>query len=96
MFAVLPILQTATDVKELITIKTVSAIGVMILFIAYLIWQNWMLKKDITLRDNKISSIVAEHQKDLREGNKDIIDLVNKYHIFVQQLSTMSNDRYRR
>jgi len=96
MFLLLPFLQTATDVKELITIKTVSAIGVMILFIAYLIWQNWMLKKDITLRDDKISSIVAEHQKDLREGNKDIIDLVNKYHIFVQQLSTMSNDRYRR
>ena len=92
MFALVPLLQTATDVKEIVTIESVSAIGVLLLFLTYLLWQNHLLKKDITLRDDKISSIVAEHQKDLREGNKDIITLVNKYHLFVQQLSAMSNN----
>lgn len=88
--------QTASDVKEIITIESVSAIGVLILFITYIIWQNHLLKKEIIKRDDKISGIVSEHQKDLKEGNKDMIGLVNKYHQFVQQLSSMSNDRYRR
>lgn len=96
MLRLLPLFQTAGDVKELITIESVSAIGVLILFISYIIWQNHLLKKEIIKRDDKISDIVAEHQKDLKEGNKDIIVLVNKYHQFVQQLSSMSNDRYRR
>jgi len=103
MFILLPLLQVAGDVKEIVTIESVSAIGVLLLFITYLIWQNHLLKKDIIKRDDKISGIVAEHQKDLKEGNKDIITLVNKYHVFVQQLSAISNndkhqnnDRYRR
>jgi hypothetical protein len=85
--------QTASDVKEIVTIESVSAIGVLLLFLTYLIWQNHLLKKDIILRDNKISEIVAEHQKDLKEGNKDIITLVNKYHTFVEQLNNMTNGR---
>lgn len=85
--------QTASDVKEIVTIESVSAIGVLLLFITYLIWQNHLLKKDIIFRDNKISEIVSEHQKDLKEGNKDIITLVNKYHTFVEQLNNMTLGR---
>lgn len=84
------LLQTAADVKDILSIQSVSVIGLMIFFMVYLIWQNSLLKKDIISRDNKISDIVAEHQKDLKEGNKDIITLVNKYHQFVEQLNNMS------
>jgi hypothetical protein len=83
-------LQTAADVKDLLSIQSVSVIGLMIFFMVYLIWQNSILKKNIISRDDKIAEIVAEHTKDLKEGNKDIITLVNKYHQFVEQLNNMS------
>jgi cell division protein FtsB len=100
MIALLPLLQIAGDVKDIVTIKTVSAVGVLLLFITYLMWQNHLLKKDIVARDKKIGKIVAEHTQDLKDGTKDMITLVNKYHQFVQQLSSFgnngNNDRYRR
>lgn len=82
-------LQSATDVKDLLSIESVSAIGVMVLFIAYLMWQNHLLKKDNQTKDTKITQIIQEHQKDLKDGNKDAIDLINKYHSFVEQLSSI-------
>ncbi|MBK5192984.1 MAG: hypothetical protein JJE07_07190 [Flavobacteriaceae bacterium] len=84
------LLQTAGDVKDILSIQSVSVIGLMIFFMVYLIWQNQLLKKEIISRDDKIAGIVAEHTKDLKEGNKDIITLVNKYHQFVEQLNNMS------
>jgi hypothetical protein len=88
-------LQTATDVKDILSIQSVSVIGLMIFFMVYLIWQNSLLKKDIIARDDKIAGIVAEHTKDLKEGNKDMITLVNKYHQFVEQLNIMSRGHHR-
>lgn len=87
--------QTASDVKEIVTIESVSAIGVLLLFITYLIWQNHLLKKDIKDLNNKVAEIVAEHKKDLKDGNKDIITLVSKYHTFVEQLSSIGRDFHR-
>lgn len=83
--------QSASDVKEIVTIESVSAIGVLLLFLTYLIWQNHLLKKENELKDAKITEIIQEHKKDLREGSKDIVELVNKYHTFVEQLSRLRN-----
>lgn len=82
-------LQSADDVKTLLSIESVSVVGLMILFIAYLMWQNHLLKKDNQTKDSKITQIIQEHQKDLKDGNKDAIDLINKYHSFVEQLSSI-------
>lgn len=87
--------QTASDVKEIVTIESVSAIGVLLLFITYLIWQNHLLKKDSEAKDAKITEIIAEHKADLKDGNKDIITLVAKYHTFVEQLSSLRRDSHR-
>lgn len=87
--------QTASDVKEIVTIESVSAIGVLLLFVAYLLWQNHLLKKDITGLNQKVSEIIRDHQKDLREGNKDLITMVSKYHTFVEQLKSWGNARER-
>lgn len=91
----IPLFQTASDVKEIVTIESVSAIGVLVLFITYLIWQNHLLKKDAQAKDSKIAEIIQEHQKDLKEGNKDMLTMVAKYHTFVEQLSSFRRDAHR-
>lgn len=83
--------QTASDVKEIVTIESVSAIGVLLLFITYLIWQNHLLKNKIEATEVKIDLIVKEHMEDVRNGNKDVMALVEKYHLFVEQLKNFSS-----
>ena len=57
----------------------------------YLIWQTHLLKKELSDKDTQISAIIAEHRADLKDGNKDIITLVAKYHTFVEQLNSLRN-----
>lgn len=85
--------QTASDVKDIVTIESVSAIGVMLLFITYLIWQNHILKTDVKDLNKKITEIVQEHKEDLKTGNKDAIQMIARYHTFVEQLSRIKNER---
>ncbi len=68
--------QAASDIKEIVTIESVSAIGVLLLFLAYLIWQNHLLKKDVKDLNDKIAEIITEHKEDLRNGNKDSVSMV--------------------
>ncbi len=89
--------QTATDIKDIVTIESVSAIGVLLLFTAYLIWQNHLLKSDVKGLNGKITEIITEHKEDLKNGNKDIISMIAKYHTFVEQLTSLRNEQnYRR
>lgn len=87
--------QSVSDAKEILTIESISVIGLLLGFIAYLIWQNQLLKKEGQDKDVKITEIIREHQKDLKEGNKDAVEMVNKYHTFVEQLSLLSHGRHR-
>ncbi len=84
--------QTASDVKEIVTIESVSAIGVLLLFLTYLIWQNHLLKKNIDSKDEKITNMINEHTQTIKNGNKDILELVSKYHTFVEQLREVRNE----
>lgn len=88
--------QSVADAKEILSIESVSVIGLMLGFIGYLIWQNHLLKKEGKDKDVKITEIIREHQKDLKEGNKDAVEMVNKYHTFVEQLSLMTHGRHHR
>ncbi len=87
----IPLFQTVADAKEILTIESVSVIGLMLFFMVYLIWQNQLLKKELSDKDTQISAIIAEHRADLKDGNKDIITLVAKYHTFVEQLNSLRN-----
>lgn len=88
--------QSVSDVKEIITIESVSAIGLLLFFMVYLIWQNHLLKKDLVAKDFKIDGIVKEHQQDLKEGTKDAVTMLSKYNNFVQQLSSLNTHRHER
>lgn len=85
----LSLIQSVTDAKEILTIESVSVIGLLLFFMAYLIWQNHLLKNDLTAKDEKITLMIKEHTETIKEGNKDVLALVNKYHTFVEQLRAM-------
>lgn len=85
----LALVQSVADAKEILTIESVSVIGLMLFFMVYLIWQNHLLKKDLSVKDEKIQVMINEHTQTIKEGNKDVLALVNKYHTFVEQLRAM-------
>lgn len=84
--------SVVNDAVQILSIKSVSIIGLLLAFIAYVIWQNSLLKKELTLKDAKIASIIAEHTKDIKEGNKTVLELVAKYHTFVEQLRSYRSE----
>lgn len=115
------LIQTASDVKEILSIESVSVFGLMLLIIAYLAYQlekvknsapdtkgiyegqitdlkkeKEDLKKENDELDKMITQIIAEHKQDLREGSKDLVALVNKYHVFVEQLNSINSIRHGR
>ncbi len=49
------------NAKELLSIEYVSAIGVLLLFITYLIWTIKELKKEIKSKDDTIIDFIAKY-----------------------------------
>lgn len=83
--------SVVSDGLNILSVQSVTITGVLLAFIGYLIWQNTLLKRDITAKDEKITQIISEHTKDIKEGNKDMLQMVSKYHTFVEQLSNLTN-----
>lgn len=82
--------QSFSDAAKLLSIESVSVVGLMLFAIAYFIWQNSLLKKDLKEKEAKIDQIIAEHYKDLKDNTKDAVAMANRYHTFVEQLSTLT------
>lgn len=82
-------LQTASDAVQLLSIESVSVIGLLVCFGVFQVWQNHLLKEELKGKDEKIEAIVKEHHQDLKEGTKDAVTMINKYNTFVQQLTTI-------
>ena len=92
---VIPLFQSASDAVQLLSIREVTAIGLLIAFGAYQVWQNKILKDDLKAKDAKIDEIILEHRKDLKDSSKDAVEMVSRYHTFVEQLERMSCGRKR-
>lgn len=81
----------------MLSVQNVTVVGLLLAFAAYQVWQNSLLKADlkskdadIKLKDDKIDQIIEEHRKDLKDSNKDAVEMVNRYHLFVEQLGTLT------
>ena len=83
-------LQTASDAVQLLSIESVSVLGLLVCFGVYQVWQNHLLKEELKTKDEKIDHIVEEHRKDLKDTTKDAVAMTNRYHTFVEQLSTLT------
>ncbi len=99
----LPLFQSFSDATNLLSIENVSVLGLLLAFCAYQVWQNKLSKDDfkiqverleaeIKLKDDKIDQIIEEHRKDLKDSSKDAVEMVNRYHIFVEQLGTLTRN----
>lgn len=69
--------QTLTDVKDVLSIREVSVIGILIGVIIYFWWENKENKK-------RVEKVIEEHQKDLKEGFKDAQAMLENYHKFME------------
>ena len=83
-------LQTAADAIKLLSVESVSVIGLLLCFCGYQVWQNHLLKQENKAKDEKIDQIVSEHRNDLKDNTKDAVAMLNRYHTFVEQLSALT------
>lgn len=72
-------LQVSTnEIKDWLTIKDVSIIGILLVLIGYFIYENWRIKKEL-------SKAIEERVNDLKESNK-------YSEIVMQQFNSLAND----
>ena len=50
-------------------------------------------EKALQKKDEQILAVIKEHQTDLKDSNKDMQALANKYHQFMQQITDLVNGR---
>lgn len=72
------VIPDASDVEKFLTIKDVSIIGVLLLVIGLVIWENYHLKK-------QLKEAIDERVKDLKESNK-------YSEVVMQQFNSLAND----
>lgn len=87
------LIQTAGDVKDILSIESVSVLGLMLLIICYLAWQLEGYKKKNTDLNDKIYDLLKEHQADLKDGNKDSVAMVSRYETLIQQLNVLHHGK---
>jgi len=65
------LLQTLQDLEKVLTIREVSIVGVLIFIIIYLMWS-------INKKDKRLETVMDNHIRDLKDSDKDKIDLIEK------------------
>jgi hypothetical protein len=86
---------SAGEATQILTIEKISVLGLLLAVILYLIWKNISLEKEIKTKDDKIDTIIKEHRQDIKDSTKDAVQMVNRYHIFVEQLSSLTRGKHR-
>lgn len=79
------IIQTAAEgelLKSLLSIQNVSGYGVLLLFVAYLWWDNRRLKK-------RIEKVIDNHTNDLKEASQDKNLMIEKWHEFMEEVKDL-------
>lgn len=77
-------LQSASDVVSILSIQNVSVVGILLLIIIYLVWnQNKTDKKNDLEKDNLNKKISEAHNKlesEYQKSNEDIKSIIEKYY----------------
>lgn len=80
------IIQTPVFGKEFGWIEKLSIIAVMGIVI-------WWLNKENTKLKNDIKKVVDNHQADLKENNKDLQSIIQKYNEFTNEIKDLVSPR---
>ena len=86
----LALFQSFGEVTNLLSYQNVTVVGLLLAFCGFQIWQNSLLKQELKEKEAKIDQIIEEHNKDLKDNTKDAVAMVNRYHTFVEQLSSLT------
>ena len=79
-------------IDTLLNIKEISVIAVMSGAIWFLITDRNNLRDQIKHKDNKIMNVIESHQADLKESNRDLQSMSEKWAIMFGQLRDIIKD----
>ena len=77
----------------LLNIKEISVFAVMAIVIWFLILDRNSLRDELRKKDNRIREVIDSHQTDLKESNKDLQTMSEKWSIVFSQLKDIIKDR---
>ena len=79
-------MQETEILQQLLNIKEISVFAVMAIVIWFLIVDRKTLRKDLKEKDDRIKEVINSHQNDLKESNKDLQLMSEKWAIVFSQL----------
>ena len=79
-------MQQTEILEQLLNLKEVSVFAVLAVVIWFLVSDRKSLKKDLKDKDNRIKEVIDSHQNDLKESNKDLQIMSEKWSVVFNQL----------
>jgi len=86
-------MQQTEILETLLNIKEISVFAVMAVVIWFLIIDRKSLKQDLKYKDERIREVIDSHQSDMKENNKDLYTMSEKWSIVFTQLKDIIKDR---
>lgn len=80
------LIQTVDELVNLVTIRDVSVVGLLLAFIIYFWYENKQLKK-------RIEKVIDDHQNDLKEANRDVKTMIEKWHDLTNEIKDIIRPR---
>lgn len=80
------VMQQTEILEQLLNLKEVSVFAVLAVVIWFLVSDRKSLKKDLKDKDNRIKEVIDSHQNDLKESNKDLQIMSEKWSVVFNQL----------
>lgn len=87
------IMQGTEVLDTLLNIKEISVFAVMAAVIWFLIVDRNSLRIDLKDKDKRIREIIESHQSDLKESNKDLQTMSEKWSVVFTQLKDIIKDK---
>ncbi len=79
------------EILPVLNIKELSVAGVLLLIIVYLIKEKTALKNEIKAKDTKIDEIALKYYTNLKDGQTDAIQMVQRYDSLFQEVLRLKN-----
>lgn len=86
-------MQSPEIFDTLLNIKQISVFAVMAFVIWWLIIDRKALKKEIKDKDDKIYEVIDSHQNDIKDSNKDLQMMSEKWSVVFSQLKDIIKER---
>ena len=86
-------MQQTQILDTLLSIKEVSVFAVLAVVIWFLVSDRKSLKTELKDKDKRIREVIDNHQTDIKENNKDLQSMSEKWSVVFTQLKDIIKDR---